>query len=452
MIGRWFHPGTEKLSRLLDEALEARAHSGCMRHLSECAPCRNLFEGLSRARAALMGLPTIEEHPLQQLQPPRFIPVVQPTLSLRAFTAGVLAGLVLLGILFLRPMEVPMRVISAPGAEGFQELQDMRLEPGVPLKALLPGDVDLEIPNQVLLRLKPGATVTWQQFRRPWVAGGGPNIVLNVMQGTILARTQEKFWGSRLEVRTPTASAQVKGTAFSVSVGAGEDLDTTLKVLAGSIFFSPYLEGVGVEVHSGEENRIGRRGLPGASRALSAEERKALLETYRIGYTDELAELVIGAGPERVDELLQPALLHLGLKDHPELFFAMRRLVSELNAGILEGDLVSRSKSLEQLERALEQVKELRLAIPLHLYVGAAQIHLGDVRQGRTHFRWVLMHAPQHRLAPMALAALGVTAERILKNPELAHAAFQQLASQYRRSPELSRAQEFLRRYLWPQS
>ncbi len=452
MIGRWFHPGAEKLSRLLDDALEARAHSACVRHLSGCAPCRNLFDGMGQARAALKGLPTIEEHPLQQLQPPRFIPVVQPALSLRVFTAGVLAGVALLGLIFLRPTEVPMRVVSGPGVVGLQELEGMRLQPGVPLKALLPGDVDLAIPGQVLLRLKPGATITWQQLRRPWVAGGSPKIVLNVMQGTVLARTQEKFWGSRLEVRTPTASAQVKGTAFSVSVQGDHDLATTLKVLAGSVFFSPYLEGVGVEVRSGEESHIGQRGLPVTPGALSTEERKALLETYRIGYTDDVAELVIGAGPERVDELLRPALLHLGLKDHPELFFVIRRLVNELNAGILEGNLPSRSGSLEQLERALGQIKDPKLAVPLHLYVGAAQIHLGDVRKGRTHFRWVLAHSPQDRLAPLALAALGVTAERILENPELAHAAFQQLVSEYRRSPEAPRAQEFLRRYLRPQS
>ncbi len=434
------HPSAEVFSRMLDGMLDSAAQTKAREHLKGCVPCGRLFEGQARVKAILRALPPLEENPLQQLQPPLFIPVIRPIFPVGGFAAGLAAGfLILSAVIWMRPLHSPMRVISASSDEPAD------LKPGEAVNALTPGNVDLEIPNRLLLRLKPGTTMTWEEPVRPGFFGR-PQIVLNVMRGEVLARTQDKFWGSRLQVRTPSANATVKGTAFSVKVEPDQDA-TVLKVLAGSVFFSPHLGEVGLNVQSGETSRIKGRHLPQPAQPLSPSERKQLLETYRIGVAP-VAALVIGGGPERVGELLRPAMLYLGFQAHPELHLFMRRQAATINVAILEGNLGNADKEIRALETSVQTLRDPELAVPLRLFLGACNVRLDRVLRGRVHFRWVADRHPQHPLASVALAALGLTAEQDLHNPELAQAAYQRLAAQYPASPEAPPAKEFLARYI----
>jgi hypothetical protein len=434
-----WHPSPEALSRMLDGMLDSQAQSQTLKHLQGCTGCGRLFEGQAKVKAALKGLPVLEENPILQLQPPLFIPVIRPVFPVWGFAAGLASGfLVLAALVWVRPPHSPMRVISAP-AHGSAELL-----PGEEMNSL-PGDVDLEIPNQLLLRVRAGTTMTWQESGRPAFFGGRPQIVLNVMRGEVLARTKDKFWGSQLQIRTPSASALAKGTAFSVKVESEQDA-TVLKVLAGVVFFSPHLGRVGLNVQSGETSRIQGRSLPQPAQPLSVEERKGLLETYQIGQ-DPAVALVIGGGPERTGELLRPALLYLSMEMHWELHLFMRRQVAKINAAILQGNLEEQTKEISMLETFVQTMQDPTLAVPLRLFLGACDVRLGSVLRGRVHFRWVADRHPTHPLASVALAALGQTAERDLRNPELAQAAYQRLVSQYPASPEAELAREFLTRY-----
>ncbi len=435
------HLSIEVLSRMLDGMLDSGAQARAGKHLQGCVPCGRLFEAQATVKQALQGLPPVEENPLQQLQPPLFIPVVRPAFPAWGFAAGLIAGAALLSaVSVFHPLHLPMRVISAAAASESPELK-----PGEPVDARVAGGVDLEVPHRLLLRLKPGTLMTWQELNPTWPLGARPQIVLNVMRGEVLARTQDKFWGSRLLVRTPSASATVKGTAFSVKVEPEQDA-TVLKVLAGSVFFSPHLGKIGRNIHSGQSSRIQGEGLPRPASDLSPEERKALLETYRIG-DDPAAALVIGGGPERTEELLRPALFYLTVRPHAEMHLFIRKQVAAINAAILEGNLAAAAKEVRELETSLGTVQDPKLAVPLRLFAGACDVRLGHVLRGRVHFRWVADRHPQHPLASVALAALGWTAEEDLRNPELAQAAYQRVSAQYPSSPEAVLAREFLRRY-----
>ena len=433
------HPSPEALSRMLDGMQDSKASTQTRRHLESCASCGRLFEGQARVKAALKKLPLLEENPILDLQPPVFIPVIRPSFPVGGFAAGLAAGfLILAAVMWMQPLRSPLRVISAPSNEGAE------LKPGEAVNVLAPGNVDLEIPNQLLLRLKAGTIMTWEESVRSGFFGR-PQIVLNVMRGEVLARTRDRFWGSQLQVRTPSAAATVKGTAFSVKVEPEQDT-TVLKVLAGSVFFSPHLGKVGLNVQSGEGSRIRGRQMPQPAQVLSPSERKALLETYRIG-EDPAVALVIGGGPERTGELLRPALLYLSVKPYPEMHLFMRRLAVVINAAILEGDLEAAAKEVRALEFSLQTVQDPALAVPLRLFVGACNVRMGHLLRGRVHFRWVIDRHPQHSLASVALAALGLTAEKEMRSPELAQAAYQRLADQFPASPEALLAKEFLARY-----
>jgi len=234
----------------------------------------------------------------------------------------------------------------------------------------------------------------------------------------------------------------VKGTALSLKVDPEQDA-TTLKVLAGEVFFTPYLGKVGMNVGGGQASQIRGRRLPGPVQALSPAERKELLNAYRIG-PDPLVALVIGGGPERVRDLLQPALLYMSFKTHPELHRFLRNLVSELNAALLEGDLSSKEGALRTLEVAVSNVADPELAIPLRLYAGACDMALGHLLRGRAQFQWVTEHHPRHPLASLALAALAETTRERLQSPQLVQRLFQQVLARYPSSPEAELAKEFL--------
>jgi hypothetical protein len=447
MALRTFHPKLEWLSSMLDGELGARKQKLCQTHLAQCPTCQNLWEGLNRLKAILKTLPPIEPKPMAPHQLPRFIPVMPSPIAPRLFLLGIILGALSAWVFIFRPTHPPMRVVSSPSTGGVEELQDGTLKQGTPFKALLPGHVDLEIPDRLLLRLQPGTTMSWHEVNQPGLFWVKPKIVLNVMQGEILARTQEGFWGRHLlEVHTPSASAIVKGTAFSVSVNLKKESETTLKVAAGSVFLSPYLKGIGVEVPSGHKSVLrANRYSPSRPSLLSVEERKALMATYRLGDKEPQIALVIGSGPERVKELLAPSLLYLSFKEHPDLHFFIRAIVKRLNTGILEGNLTAYEPTVRALEATLDGIRDPEIAVPMRLFAGACWVHLGKVEKGRVHFQWVVARQPNHALVPLALGALALTAEHPMRQMELAHAIYKQIAIQYPRSPEAVLAREFLK-------
>lgn len=439
------HLSTGLLSKKLDGMLKPSMQWAWVEeHLDSCPDCSRRMDRLANVKAQLAALPAPEEGwVIKEPTAPVFVPVPRAVgFPQWAARVGALASVVVVSLLVLRPATAPMRIISTHSSvltsEGYS---GSRVEPDATLRTLPQGrlDVDVEIPNQLLLRLKPGTTLTWQQINKP-LLNRRPHVVVNLMRGEILARTKDGFWGSQLEVRTPTAHAFVKGTAFSVNADPRQDA-TQLKVLAGSVFLSPHLGSqVGVDVNAGQSSQIQGQRLPGRPTELSASERLAMLEAYRIGQ-EPLVELVIGGGPERVEELLQPAILYMSDQDrriHPFL----KATVDGLNRSILEGDLPQHQKEVKILETVLKVLDDPKVALALRLYVAACQVRLGDPIRARDHFQWVAQNHSQDSLASLSLAAVGLIEAEYLKDRYSATRTFQQLVKRYPHSPEAAYARK----------
>ena len=444
------HPGIELLSRKLDGMLEPKSASVLEQHLRICSDCQGKLVAFAQVKKTIQALPVLAEGLPRQVPIPVFVPVETSVSLTRNIALGFLVGIgFLVGLLLFRPTQPAMRIISSsPQLVTSAGILQPFLESDTALRAYQAkptGHVDLEIPGQLLLRLKPGTMVTWQQVNRP-LLGSRPHIVVNLMRGELVARTQESFWGSRLEVRTPAATSLIKGTAFALKVDPSRD-STTLKVLAGSVFFSPYLGKVGVQVGSGQMSQIQAARLPEPTKPLSSTEKQALLEAYRIGQ-DPVMALVIGEGSERVEELLQPALFYLSRRNNPELQPFLRKAVDRINSTILEGADLSRNEGdLKVLEMAVKSMKDREKAIPLRLFLGACTARLGDVSRARLHFYWVVETFPSDSKAPLALAAVAVTAERQLGNLNSASGAYQNILARYPKSPEADLARNFLKKH-----
>lgn len=416
-------------------------------HLEGCSACQGKMERLEKLKAQMQDLPALEERWVKEPAAPIFVPVPQVARFPQwGVPVGALASVAIVSLLVLRPAAPPMRIISAnPSVLTSERANGSEVQADTTLRTLPHGglDVDVEIPNQLLLRLKPGTTLTWQQVDKPLLSRRA-SVVVNLMRGKILARTKDGFWGSQLEVRTPTANAFVKGTAFSMS--ADPILDTTeLRVLAGSVFLSPHMGGrVGVEVNAGEYSQVQAEHLPRHPTALSPSQRLAMLEAYRIG-DDPVAALVVGGGPERVEELFQPALLYVSDHDqriHPFL----KATVDKVNQAILEGSLPQHRKEVLMLETILKVLNDPKVVLPLRLYVGACEVCQKDPIRAKDHFQWVIKNYPKDPLASLSLAALGVIDAKYLQDRRSAMETFERVVKDHAGSPEAIYAREFLKK------
>ena len=440
------HPTLNRLSRGVDGALAPKAREALKRHLELCAACQVREGALAQVRTVLRGLVPIEESGWVS-KPPLVSPsIFNPLLKLRKWIvpAG-LGGLVLvIGLLFLKVPQPVLRVVSSgSNMAGSESEEGSQIPSGTALRTLPLGQVDLELPGQLLLRLKPGTTLTWQQVDRPLFARK-PMIVVNLMRGELLARTKESFWGSQLVVRTPSASAFVKGTAFSLKVDPWAD-STTLKVAAGSVFFSPNLNQVGLEVKAGQKSRIQSEHMPASPEPISTEDWKHLLETYQIG-EEPWAALVIGGGSERVEELFRPSLLYLSMWTHPQIQSFLRKAVREMNAAILQGDFSGQEGNLRILEMALNDISDQEIAVPFRLFAGACAVRLGQMQGAYGHFSSVAHYFPNHPLASLSLAAIAATADK-LHNPSIVYESYQKILDRYPKSPEAVLAREYFQKH-----
>ncbi|MCM8794788.1 MAG: FecR domain-containing protein [Candidatus Omnitrophica bacterium] len=432
------HPSIYAISRSVDGMLKPDRQSALKNHLDGCASCQVKEKALIKVKNILGSLPVIEGG-LAVKEPLLPLPVIVGRLVFhRGLSIGLLFGIVLIGATVLWVPQPALKVISAnyssvSGSEKIIETQ--QVQTGDALRTLPPGYVDLEIPGRVLLRLKPGTTLTWQQLDRPFLIRR-PLIIVNLMRGELLGRTKESFWGSNLVVRTPTASAFVKGTAFGLSVDPKQDA-TTLKVIAGSVFFSPYMNRVGIEVRPGEMSRIQEEKLPEPPAEMDSKGWESVLEAYQIGEqpTSPPVALVIGIGSSRVEDLLRPALLYVSNWDNPDLQPFLRKAVREINRAILTKDPEPKLESLKILEMALNGIRNEDIAVPLQLFTGAYALHVNNPWRAQFHFRMVAEKYPRHQLASLGLAAIAVAAVR--RGDRLsAQDAFEELLAKYPKSRE----------------
>ena len=439
----FWHPTMDLLSRMVDGMLEPNLQMGLERHIGACAVCKKKRAALAHVKTTLRSLPALEESFAKEPSAPVLVPEEKFRFPWKPVVAGTLLGVGIMAVVVFRPISPVLRVISgSPEVVASEGPAGNQIRPESSVRNLVGSPVDLEVPNQIFLRLKPGTTITWQQVDRLWF-NRQPHIVVNLLRGEILARTQEGFWGSRLDLLTPSANAIVKGTAFSVKVDPSQD-STVLKVLAGSVFFTPHLGGVGIDVGAGQTSRIKSERLPSLPKALSPADEGALLETYRIGQ-GPLAAVVVGGGPERVEDLLRPALLYLSVLDHPQIQPFLRKAVRELNTALLESDPINQKSTLKILEMALESMTDQEVAVPFLLYAGAYAARIGQPLKAQGYFHRVIKEFPQHSLAPLALAASGIVAETQLKSPDAAMENYQKLLSRYPRSPDAAYIRELLK-------
>ncbi len=444
------HPTIDRLSRLVDGMLRTSEEEALNKHLEACSQCYAKEQALIRVRMILQTLPAIEEG-LVMKEPPVPMPVIIGRLVFeRGLAIGLLVGIILIGAMALWIPQPALKVISGNSPTNFVGPQriseNQQVQTGEALRTLPSGHVDLEIPDRVFLRLKPGTTITWQQLDRPFFFRK-PLIIVNLMRGELLGRTKDAFWGSNMIIRTPTANAFIKGTAFGVKVDSKQDA-TTLKVIAGSVFFSPYMNNIGVHVNPGETSRIQEEKMPERPAQISVDDWEQMFETFQIGDQSgsQPVALMIGIGPTRVEELLRPAFLYVSNWEHPQLQPFLRKVLKELNAALLRGDPMSQNNNLKILEVAAANTADEDISVVLQLFAGAYSLRLDNPWRAHYHFRLIVEKYPWHPLASLSLAALALSADRRGDRVN-AEENFRAILSKYPKSQEAVYATKYLQEH-----
>ena len=141
-----------------------------------------------------------------------------------------------------------------PGAE---------IPPGSRIRTGVDGSLEITFEDGSLCFLKPGSSLRISKARKRGIDHYVRDFVLEV--GRIITRVQRAVGsGSRLNIRTPSATAAARGTEFRVS--ADDRRDTRIEVLEGTV--GAMSRGRGVTLEEGEGTLVRRGGSPMEPRRL----------------------------------------------------------------------------------------------------------------------------------------------------------------------------------------
>ncbi|MBI4115765.1 MAG: FecR domain-containing protein [Candidatus Omnitrophica bacterium] len=140
------------------------------------------------------------------------------------------------------------------------------------------GEVDLQIPDQIQLRLKKNSQL---EGRGPKFLEKELTFRLHLLRGRLIGSTQKKFQNRKLEVLTPVLVAAVRGTEFQVESNP-EKQEATVGVLRGIVEVRSIKARKSVTVRGLERTGVKGRGAPTIPIRITRQEWDQLKEAYEL--------------------------------------------------------------------------------------------------------------------------------------------------------------------------
>jgi ferric-dicitrate binding protein FerR (iron transport regulator) len=283
-----------------------------------------------------------------------------------------------------------------------------------PSRELHPGDTIrtgagawaiFELPGKYRVKIHPSSEVVLDQVKPHWLPG---KTVLHLSQGEVLVSIGEEEGLVRypLEVLTPIAFARALGTQFAVraSPDAG---GASVQVLRGAVQAGSIASGAArASIHAGEEVRIAGGFLPIAPSKIAGERLRELSELFQFGRNDQ-AILLIGMGPDRVDELLKPCAIYLKFETNNESALRMMQAVREIQQ-VKPGDREAHLPAVRALEAA-SRLRPRENRMPPLLFTAAYYDYAGSPADAVRIFKELAgayQHSAYRSLALMAGARI----------------------------------------------
>ncbi len=326
----------------------------------------------------------------------------------------------------------------------FQLIPKHSLAEGDTLRTGESGWTILELENGYQIQLNPNAEIFVKELKPRFLPG---KTVFYLKSGqTLVSIGGPKHVRYPLEIVTPNAFARAMGTQFMVSAPTGLNLDSSIRVLSGTVQVGQVTHDRTVRgsqrfVRAGEETEVSRTSKDPSVRQMAAETRLELEELFQFSRKSR-AILLIGMGQNRFRELLKPCAIYLRIQSSDENVSSIAVVAREIQDAVESDDQERHLAAVERLEDKIEKQSELSRA-PLLLFTGAYYYYLEEYQDAARIFSDVSLKYPRSGYASLALLAEAAVQNEKLANVEKAKLLAREILSRYPESPEAAEATRF---------
>jgi len=349
----------------------------------------------------------------------------------------------------------PLLIAKRGDVKIFRQLQDkwisarpgMEIRNGDVVKLGRYAQIDIEAKKLFDMRIKQNSEVRFTKLAKNY----GSKMNISVKAGSIMVNTKPKFKGSFMKIVTTTARATVLGTAFIIDVNPLEGGTTLLGVARGKVL----VEGIGVPddkkfinrviVEEGYKTYIRPGEPPTIPEIFSDREWETMDELYRIGDLPQVA-LLIGLGPDRVEELMQPCILYIYDKKPRKLSREFDDVVNLIKIAVRKDDMTMHRKAAKRLKYLVRKYPNLLYDVQFYLFLGAYNYFLKDYEEAINSFNKIMDDFPDSKLLSLALCAKAFVYERGKKDKKEAKRIYRYILSFYPNTPEAEYAKNILKK------
>ncbi len=461
-----------KYSKKRREALKA--------HIADCPRCSKYMNTLKALRASLSHLRPIEEPAGFDFEFNRLLEQAiekRAERSLKARLARVFSGInnriiapvpvtvraaasflliisLALGIRSQALQKAPfiefasgdIRIYKRMDTDWVRPKPDMRLNAGDKIKLEDGAILNLASKGKFRARLKDESLMVLSRLKN------GPRNIdtgFSLSYGNLLVNTTGKFKGSKMSVYTPACDAEVVGTAFMVKVF---DNDTWLGVLEGRVKITPKMhplksddfKAVPAYISAGQKAVTESYNYSTTPSLFSDREWKTMLELYQLVEAPNLM-LLLGTGPERVNELLsRPTLVYIPSSVRPLIPAKVLEAIESVTQAVDKGDTGLIKEKTAYLQGLLTQYPDPRYNDKIFMFIGSNFYFAGDYESSIRAFEKVTTDFPDSEFASLAQCGIASIYQNDLKDVNKAEQAYNQLIKAYPSSADAMKARDML--------
>ena len=169
------------------------------------------------------------------------------------------------------------------------------------------------------------------------------------------------------------------------------------------------------------------------------ERRQELKDLFQVAKKNQLI-LLISMSENRVNELLEPALLYFIVENDREDLKQIPIVMAQIGKALQSGDIIQQEKAIGNLEQAIRNQKELDQVSGL-LYAGAYYYFLQKYDESVRVFEDVIKQYPKSSLRSLALMAAAKIYDENLNNPERALELTEEIIANHPKSYEAKPAE-----------
>ena len=292
----------------------------------------------------------------------------------------------------------------------------------------------LELPDHYQVKIESNSSLTINQLKKKWFGKS----VFHLSKGQVLVSigSQKPY---PFEVKTPNAYARAIGTQFAVQVSSFVKPVSWVGILEGKVEVGKLGSDLSIPVTAGNEIYISEEITKPTEREMMDERRQELKDLFQFAKKNQLI-LLISMSENRVNELLEPALLYFIVENDREDLKQIPIVMSQLGKALKSGDILQQEKAIGNLEQAIRNQKELDQVSGL-LYAGAYYYFLQKYNDSVRVFEDVIKQYPKSSLRSLALMAAAKIYDENLNNPERALELTDTILKEYPKSYEAKPAE-----------